>query len=961
MVDEHILNEIETQIEKATLQLFKQEEVFANIVQQCIGLGYDFASIQLIRSEEQIIEAVKGTDWAGKARHYLEPDPSLRDIQADICQTCRTEVIAGWDKRGRFDKWVYDDNNHQDLIRIFTPLILVQDDKGKNDQQWFNDLRGNFINHEVTENWFKEIGQNQSQDNGQQSVAEIFLPESCVGDEVKVIGTIEVGYKNPLKKIEIEEVIDLIKKVGEWALKIRETQLPCVLDKIAKIAMKAVEADGTSLHFLEGLPLKPYVLEVISDGSIKKKPLVIEADRIPYSYEVFSELIGRDFIRKSPPRKGGLGQKAIKNDQEKFVPDLSQGQNAITLKNYNQKAFDLGIKAIIIIPLIVEQYTGCLYFHFKKENPFDKRVISWLKLFHNRVEEAIRHGITYEHQRDRNTQLKVLHSVAQSLTKNLDKEDLLNQIAWSTLNLLAADTITIYRYIEANDQFLSQPARAGRLKFSQQAQTEIDSEDVPAKLVKHGKNVYPDDVACQEIFKGSLFAKKEKIQAAAGILLKVNDQIVGTLLINYRRPHVFEPDEKIIIETLAASAAIAIMNQQWLENRQQWLRAFSEINRHIKTAIGLDNKQLPLKDDKQLLNLIMQRSLECTGADLADIRLFDSVSQELVMEVWHPANAPGASSIRTKLGEGITGWVAQHRETVLVNDVTKDKGNRYKRYDEPSNSELCVPIVDQDRLVGVINLESYRKGAFDERDKQMLEALADQVVIAIQSVKNREQLVKVRALADLGTVTSSLIHRINSEVGAIRVWAEDIYDVGDPYSEGKALRIRASAERILQKAQRMQVWIQQEDKLPINIAEVVQDALAQVDDFPSNIVKQIELPDNLPDISVGKQQLTDVFDNLIRNAANAMPEGGTLSIGGEPIDSEGETLIKVWVKDTGIGISEEDRDLIFEPSYSMPSSGHGMGIGLWLAQTYIESLKGNITFDSEIGKGSQFTVTLPIN
>ncbi len=76
MVDEHILNEIETQIEKATLQLFKQEEVFANIVQQCIGLGYDFASIQLIRSEEQIIEAVKGTDWAGKARHYLEPDPS---------------------------------------------------------------------------------------------------------------------------------------------------------------------------------------------------------------------------------------------------------------------------------------------------------------------------------------------------------------------------------------------------------------------------------------------------------------------------------------------------------------------------------------------------------------------------------------------------------------------------------------------------------------------------------------------------------------------------------------------------------------------------------------------------------------------------------------------------------------------------------------------------------------------
>ncbi|UXE59378.1 MAG: GAF domain-containing protein [Woronichinia naegeliana WA131] len=111
----------------------------------------------------------------------------------------------------------------------------------------------------------------------------------------------------------------------------------------------------------------------------------MKTGRIPYTYEVFSELIGREFIRECPPCIGGEGQLAIAANQERILPSLPK-----SLKDYNPKAFDLGIREIVIFPLIVDQYKGCLYLHFKQKNPFNKEAISWLRLFRNRIEEAIR-------------------------------------------------------------------------------------------------------------------------------------------------------------------------------------------------------------------------------------------------------------------------------------------------------------------------------------------------------------------------------------------------------------------------------------------------------------------------------------------------------------------------------------------------------------------------------------------
>jgi signal transduction histidine kinase len=246
----------------------------------------------------------------------------------------------------------------------------------------------------------------------------------------------------------------------------------------------------------------------------------------------------------------------------------------------------------------------------------------------------------------------------------------------------------------------------------------------------------------------------------------------------------------------------------------------------------------------------------------------------------------------------------------------------------------------------------------------MLEALADQAVIAIQNVRNKEQLVKVKTLVTMGNLASPLIHQMNNDIGIIRVWAKDILEILDKEektAKDKVSKILTVAEQVLHQTKKMNVWIQDEDQLSINVFHVLQKAFEQVGSISANIIQRIELPENLPEVSAGEQQLIYVFDNLICNAVEAMPEGGTLFISGQTLEDEAGRSIAVSISDTGKGIPKDICDKIFQAGYTTHRSSKGMGFGLWWTKAYIESLGGDIIIKySELGKGSEFVFTLPV-
>jgi signal transduction histidine kinase len=125
--------------------------------------------------------------------------------------------------------------------------------------------------------------------------------------------------------------------------------------------------------------------------------------------------------------------------------------------------------------------------------------------------------------------------------------------------------------------------------------------------------------------------------------------------------------------------------------------------------------------------------------------------------------------------------------------------------------------------------------------------------------------------------------------------------------------------------------------------------------IPENIKVLISIEEDLPQLVVDKYFIKRVFINLITNAIQAMPEGGTVTV--KATHTKGTAAISV--EDTGLGIPEEDRNKIFKPLFTTKSKGQGFGLSV--CKRLVEAHNGgSIAFESEVGKGSKFTVKVPV-
>jgi len=130
---------------------------------------------------------------------------------------------------------------------------------------------------------------------------------------------------------------------------------------------------------------------------------------------------------------------------------------------------------------------------------------------------------------------------------------------------------------------------------------------------------------------------------------------------------------------------------------------------------------------------------------------------------------------------------------------------------------------------------------------------------------------------------------------------------------------------------------------------------------PADVQVILRLKDSLPTLLADPYQLDQLFDNLIQNAIQAMPEGGRLTVttsgdSRRALTSGGEVTISI--ADTGVGILEDDIQRVFEPLFT--TKAKGIGLGLALAKTLVEAHDGTIAVRSEVGQGTTFTVRLTI-
>ncbi len=226
----------------------------------------------------------------------------------------------------------------------------------------------------------------------------------------------------------------------------------------------------------------------------------------------------------------------------------------------------------------------------------------------------------------------------------------------------------------------------------------------------------------------------------------------------------------------------------------------------------------------------------------------------------------------------------------------------------------------------------------------------------------QEQLLQSEKLAAMGRLTSQIAHELNNPLYGIMNTLELLKTEISPQSKRRKVLEMALSEtvRLSDLLRNMLSFSKpdQEEKQPVDVNTVLDEILLLHEkQLQENDIKiKTEFARALPEIRASKNQLRQVFLNLVANARDAMPNGGTLRV----TTTANHEKIEIKIADTGMGIKEEHIKKIFDSFFTTKDSVKGVGLGLSVCYGFIKDHSGDIQVQSQVGAGTTFAITFPI-
>ncbi len=230
----------------------------------------------------------------------------------------------------------------------------------------------------------------------------------------------------------------------------------------------------------------------------------------------------------------------------------------------------------------------------------------------------------------------------------------------------------------------------------------------------------------------------------------------------------------------------------------------------------------------------------------------------------------------------------------------------------------------------------------------------------------QEQLIESRKLVSIGTLTSGIAHELNNPLNNVSLTADTLLEEYNELNEAEAKEMLLDIINETSRASevvRNLLDFSREERSPmcsLGALDLIRKTLKLVGNqlMLDRVRVVINFAENLPDIIGDLHYLEQVFINLLMNATQAMPEGGTITITGTTEKRSEQNYVRIDVADTGVGMSPESLDRIFDPFYTTKPVGQGTGLGLSIAYGIIKKHGGQIEVHSEVGKGTVFSIYL---
>jgi GAF domain-containing protein len=716
-----------------------------------------------------------------------------------------------------------------------------------------------------------------------------------------------------------------------------------------------------------------------------------EVFRAAAAYGVSAEL--KDFWERTPirPGRGSVTGRAALECRTVQIPDvLADPEYQLT---ESQKA--VGYRTLVGVPMLREGVlTGVFGLQRYEVRPFTDKHLELVTTFADQAVIAIENVRLFKELEARNADL------TEALEQQTATAEILRVISSSPTDVQPVfDTIVRSAVRLCNGLFCSLLQFDGELIYNvaQHNYTPEALEEVhriyptrPTRALPSGRAileravVHIPDVEVDPDFQNGSLSRAIGWRSGLFVPMLRTGAAIGAIAVTRAARGPFSDNEIELLKTFADQAVIAVENVRLFKELQA---RTAELTRSVGelTALGEVSQALSSTLDLEaVLNTIVSRASQLAGAAGCSIYEYDEAAEQFELRATHNSDAEFVEALRAaslRKGEGVMGRAAEMREPIQIPDIAQPGAYQSSVRDIllrfGYRALLSVPLLREDQIIGSLSFNRKAPGEFPSEVVDVLKTFATQSALAIQNArlfreiadKSRQLEVASQHKSEfLANMSHELRTPLNAILGFSEVLAQGMFgEVNEKQTEylhdilesGRHLLSLINDILDLSKieAGRMELEVSEFD-----LPQAIQNALTLIREraLRRGIALHHVIDDRVAGIRADERKVKQVLLNLLSNAIKFTPEGGRVDVGARLHDDVAE----VSVTDTGIGIAPTDQDKVFEEFRQVGTAdkkAEGTGLGLTLSRKFIELHGGKIWVQSEVGRGSTFTFTLPVS
>lgn len=573
-----------------------------------------------------------------------------------------------------------------------------------------------------------------------------------------------------------------------------------------------------------------------------------------------------------------------------------------------------------------------------------------------------REGVDDPRIRTRIERLEALNAAALAVHASLEPREALQRLVSEAVRLTGATSGSLVLR-NPNSNLLEIEAATGLPRQAAVLRLPL-GKGVTGWVVLHGRPARVGDVRMDPRY----VMVRPEVRAELAVPLWLDDEVRGSLNVDSEQVDAFSEEDEQLLRELAQHAVIVIRNT--------WLFEQSRRRTTLATALAniarLTNNAVSLSD---VLAWVTREAVALMNAKLSSVLMVPPDDPEMLeVQASHGAGPDYLGRGRLGIEESLVGVVVRRRKPLQVEDV---RSSRLYQSTEVARREglvalLSVPLVLGDVSQGVLNVYLGEPHTFSNEEIQTLSAFAELSAVAIERARLGEQMASTEErlrqndkLCALGLLAAEVAHEIRNPLTVMKMLYHSLdlrFPEGDPRNEDARLmgqkmdHLNRIVEQVLDFARHAEPRFES-----VRLAAVLEDLqlLTRHKLRAQNVELVLQLAEDLPALRADPVQLEQCFLNLMLNAVEAMPQGGTLTVRGE-VATLDDVLpgVRLAFIDTGVGLpaAATQRAAGLFLGSSKPK---GTGLGLAVVTRVIESHRGRIRLHSAPGEGTTVEMLFP--